>query len=301
MQIFMTGGTGFIGSRLTENLLQAGHGVTVLSRSARESSRTGLTFVEGDPRKPGKWQETAADHDAVINLAGASLFRPWTEKNKRLFRESRILTTANLAEALTREDSRVSLLASASAIGFYGDRGDEKLDEQAPPGDDFLASLAVDWEEEANKCAGAGIRVVITRFGIVLGEDGGALDKMIPVFKLGLGSPLGPGDQWFSWIHIQDLLTIFTFILDHEELQGPVNCTAPNPVTNRELTRALAKALHRPLILPAVPSFLIKGVLGEGSQMLLNSQRVLPLLLQEKGFTHSYPVIQSALEQVVGR
>ncbi|MDD3620030.1 MAG: TIGR01777 family oxidoreductase [Desulfobulbaceae bacterium] len=301
MQIFITGGTGFIGTHLAQTLLEADHSLTILSRSPRKSTRPGLTYIQGDPLQPGKWQSIAAGHDAVINLAGASLFRPWTAGNKRLFRESRIRTTANIADALSRKESSAAVLISASAVGYYGDRGDEELDEGSPPGVDFLARLAGEWEEEAEKCAAAGIRVVRCRFGVVLGPDGGALAKMIPVFKLGLGSPLGPGDQWFSWIHIDDLIAAIVFLLDHGEISGPVNCTAPNPVTNRQLTGALAAALHRPAFLPAVPACLIRLAAGEGSQLLLNSQKVMPRVLMEKGFVHACPDIHSALDRIVHR
>lgn len=301
MQIFITGGTGFIGTHLVKSLLDAGHRLTVLSRSARESSLPGLAYFQGDPVQPGEWQTIAAGHDAVINLAGASLFRPWTEKNRRRFRESRIRTTANIAEAFARRESAASVLISASAIGYYGNRGDEELDEHSPPGVDFLARLAGEWEEQAEKCSAAGARVVRCRFGVVLGPDGGALAKMIPVFKLGLGSPLGPGDQWFSWIHIHDLTAILSFLLSSNEISGAVNCTAPNPVTNREMTRALAAAVHRPALLPAVPACLIRTVLGDSSQLLLNSQKVMPRVLRERGFVHSFPDIQSALGQILHR
>jgi uncharacterized protein len=301
MQIFITGGTGFIGTHLVQKLLDAGHRLTVLSRSTRKSSRPGLAYIQGDPGQSGEWQAVAARHDAVINLAGASLFRPWTKKNKRLFRESRIRTTANITEALSRTESAVSVLLSASAIGYYGNRGDEELDEQSPPGDDFLARLAGEWEKQAEQCSTFNVRVVRCRFGIVLGPGGGALQKMIPVFKLGLGSPLGPGDQWFSWIHIHDLTAILSFLLSNNEISGAVNCTAPNPVTNREMTRALAAAVHRPALLPAVPACLVRTVLGDSSQLLLNSQKVMPRVLRERGFVHSFPDIQSALDQILNR
>jgi uncharacterized protein len=299
MDIFITGGTGFIGGHLVKSLLSAGHRLTILTRSARKSSRPELAYLQSDPRQPGPWQEIAARHDALINLAGASIFRPWTEKNKRLIRDSRIRTTANIAEALSRERSGVSVLISASAIGYYGDRGDEELAEPAPPGDDFLARLAVDWEQEAEKCSSSGVRVLRCRFGIVLGPDGGALAKMKPIFSFGLGCPLGSGNQWFSWVHIQDLINILSFLLDKEELSGAVNCTAPKPVTNRQLTGELASALRRPAFLPAVPSFLLKTLLGDGAQLVLDSQRVVPRVLQDHGLTFSFTDIHSALKEIM--
>ncbi|MDW7773912.1 MAG: TIGR01777 family oxidoreductase [Desulfobulbaceae bacterium] len=301
MRIFITGGTGFVGSHLVQTLLQADHQLTILSRSGGTSSRPGLDYLKDDPAKPGEWQAIAAGHDAVINLAGASLFRPWTEKNKRMIRDSRILTTANISEALSRKEARASVLISASAVGYYGDRGNTELDEKAPPGSDFLARLAVEWEEQAEKCSAAGVRVVRCRFGIVLGADGGALEKMMPVFKLGLGTPLGPGDQWVSWIHIHDLVTILSYLLNTEKASGAINCTAPSPVTQKGMTSALADALHRPAFLPAVPAFVLKTVLGESSQMVLNSQKVVPGVLLEQGFSFTYPDMPSALRQIVTR
>ena len=301
MHIFLTGGTGFIGSHLVQRLLSADHCLTIITRSTRQSSRPGLTYLQGDPRKPGKWQEVLAEHDAVINLAGASLFRPWTEKNKRLIRDSRLATTAAITEALSREKSAATVLINASAIGYYGDRGDIELDEQADSGNDFLADLSVDWEREAEKNAAFDIRVVRCRFGIVLGPGGGALAKMLPVFKWGLGSPLGSGNQWFSWIHLHDLISIILFLLERRELSGPVNCTAPNPVTNKELTRTLAAALHRPAFLPAIPSFVLKAAMGESSRMLLASQKVMPRRLLEHGFNFTYANLESALEQIINQ
>lgn len=299
MHIFITGGTGFIGGHLRKNLLSAGHRLTILTRSAGQSSLPGVAYLQGDPREPGPWQEIAAGHEAIINLAGASIFRPWTERNKHLVRDSRIRTTANIVAALASGSSSVSVLISASAIGYYGDRGDEELTETASPGNDFLARLAADWEQEAQKCASSGVRVVRCRFGIVLGPDGGALAKMKPAFSLGLGCPLGSGDQWFSWIHIRDLISILSFVLNHRELSGAVNCTAPGPVTNRQLTDELASALHRPAFLPPVPSFLLRTILGEGAQVVLDSQRVVPRVLQDQGFPFSFPELRSALRDIM--
>jgi len=301
MQIFITGGTGFIGNHLVNHLLQAGHQLTVLSRSAGKSSRAGLTSLKGDPVQPGGWQDIAAGHDAVINLAGASLFRPWTKQNKRLIRESRTLTTANIADALSREGTSTSVLLSASAIGYYGDRGNDELDEREPPGTDFLARIAADWEKEAEKCDSHGIRVVCCRFGVVLGPDGGAIPKMLTAFKLGLGSPLGSGEQWFSWIHIDDLINILSLLLGNKELSGAVNCTAPHPVTNSHFTKALAGALHRPSFLPGVPSFIIRTALGDISQIVLASQKAVPRVLQDHGYTWSFPDIESALKDIMNR
>ena len=225
----------------------------------------------------------------VINLAGASIFSRWTGEMKRLLRESRILTTQNLVETL--EGSRVKTFFSTSAIGYYGFHEDEELTESSPPGSDFLARLASDWEKEARKAEDHGVRVVLTRFGIVLGEEGGALGQMVPLFKRYLGGPLGSGRQWFSWIHRDDLTQAFLFLLERPEIFGPVNFTAPNPVRNRDLAAALGKALNRPALLPA-PGFMLRLVLGEFGSILLEGQKVIPQKLLQSGFHFRYPRIE---------
>lgn len=301
MKIFLSGGTGFIGSHLTKKLLEEKHSLTVLSRSNRRSHQPGMTFLQGDPTRSGPWQEAVARHDAVINLAGASIFRRWSEGNKKRIRESRLLTTANICEAAAGERSLVKVLINASAVGYYGARGDETLDEESGPGEGFLAEVCRGWERETQRCSARGVRVVRCRFGIVLGPDGGALSMMTPIFTLGLGSPLGTGNQWFSWIHLDDLIHVFRFILANETIDGPVNCTSPNPVTNREFTKALARALHRPAFLPAAPSFLLKMVLGEFSSVLLTGQKVMPRVLQQQGYIFGYPEVDTALRQIMSR
>jgi uncharacterized protein (TIGR01777 family) len=241
----------------------------------------GLAYCEGNPTKSGPWQEEVSSHDVVINLAGASIFRTWNDKSKEAIRNSRILTTRNLVDAIGQSPKNITLL-SGSAVGYYGFRDEEELDENSSPGHDFLAEVVQAWEAEAKNAEQFGVRVVLCRIGVILGRDGGSLSKMISVFKWGLGSPLGSGKQWFSWISLHDLVMIFLFLLETKTLSGPVNCTSPHPVTNREMTQALGKILHRPAILPPVPAFLLKGVLGEFSDVFVKGQKVLPRkLLQE--------------------
>lgn len=302
MRIFVTGGTGFVGSHLTRFLVGRGHDITILSRSgSRGPVERGVQFVKGDPMAPGPWQEEVAKHDGVINLAGASIFTPWTAKARRMILDSRILTTRHIVEALAGVQSGKVLL-STSAVGFYGGHlDDEVLDEHSPPGTDFLAEVGVQWEREALRAKDSGARVAICRFGVVLGKGGGALDKMVPPFKWFMGSTLGSGKQWFSWIHQTDLEAAIAFILEGSSISGPVNCVAPNPVRNRELTETLAEALHRPLIMPAVPGFALRVVMGEFAQeVLLKGQRAVPRVLQEAGFHFRYPTLRQALENLLG-
>lgn len=302
MKIFITGGTGFVGRALTARLLEGGHELTLLTRSLHHARPLppGASYLEGDPTKQGAWQESIAQHDAVINLAGASIFRRWTDTAKQVMRESRILTTNHIVEALkARRPMQIHLL-SASAIGYYGFHEDEALDENSPPGNDFLADLARDWESAALKARESGVRVVPTRFGVVLGEGGGALEKLIPLFKRWLGSPLGSGKQWFSWIHRQDLASALAFLLEHQEIDGPVNCTAPQPVRNEEMTKILGEVLGKPTFMPAVPGFVLHAVLGEFGSMLLKGQKVLPKNLMDSGFPFRFPELRGALEDLLG-
>ncbi len=295
MKVFITGGTGFVGRSLVPALVAAGHEVTLLTRSGIQD-RAGVNWVMGDPSQKGGWQGPIREHEAVINLAGASIFSRWTKKKKELIRESRLRTTRNIIESL--EGSRIKHLFSTSAVGYYGFHGDEALTEEAPPGKDYLARLAVDWEEEAMKAEAKGCRVVITRFGIVLGEGGGALGQMVPLFRSYLGGPLGNGKQWFSWIHIRDLTRAFLFLLDHPEVSGAFNFTAPQPVRNEEFCRALAEGLGKPCFLRA-PAFMLKLVLGEFGSILLQGQKVLPRRLMESGFSFTFPDIHEALQQIL--
>lgn len=302
MKIFMTGGTGFVGSALTHKFTGLNHEVTVLTRSSSGAGALppGASFVEGDPMQAGDWQERAGEHDVFVNLAGASIFKRWTDRYKALLRDSRIHTTRNLVDALSGRPRKATLLLSASAVGYYGFHADEELDERSPPGGDFLASLSQEWENEAARAAEFGVRVVLCRFGIVLGKGGGALKQMTPVFRLGLGSPLGSGAQWFSWIHLDDLTDAFTFLMGEEGIAGPVNLTAPHPVTNGELTKSLSQALGKPAFLPGVPGFLIELAMGEFGSVLLQGQRVRPKRLLENGFRFRYPGIEEALRSLLG-
>ena len=300
MKIMMTGGTGFIGRALAGRLVEEGHEVMVLTRSAssRRNAPPGLTLVQGDPREPGDWQQQAASADGLVNLAGASIFGRWTDQYKETLRQSRLATTKNLVEALSGQDNSGRVLLNASAIGYYGFRGDEDLDESAQGGDDFLAALSRDWEAEARKAEALGVRVVLMRFGVVLDGSGGAMKQMLPPFKLGLGGRLGSGRQWFSWVHLGDLIKAAVFLLENPQASGPFNITASGPVTNREFTKALGRALKRPAILP-IPAFIMKLAMGEFATALLNGQKVFPRKLLDMGFDFDYPQIDAALKEIL--
>ena len=300
MKVFITGGLGFVGTQMSIRLLNKHHEVTVVdhSPSPRPYTPKEVKYVFGDTTKKGPWQKEIGKQDVIINLAGASIFTRWTERTKRIIRDSRILTTRNVVEALPEKSG--TLLCSTSAVGYYGFRGDEHITEDEAPGDDFLARLCVEWEAEALKAEDKGIRIIIPRFGIVLGKTGGALGQMIPAFKAFVGGPLGSGNQWFSWIHMEDLLSAFLFILEASNLEGPINFCAPNPIRNKELARALGKALVRPSYLKA-PGFAIKIMLGEFGDVLLKGQRVIPEKLLKSGFAFHYPDITEALKEVIGK
>ena len=291
-----------MGTALTRTLVDAGMQVTVLCRPTEPPPELpeGAVFFEGDPTRPGPWQDEASRHDTFINLAGASIFSRWTKRQKALIRESRMATTENLVAAIEKKKDRPATLFSTSAVGYYGFTGDDELTEEAPAGYDFLARVAAEWEQAARVAEESGARVVITRFGIVLGPDGGALGQMIPLFRWGLGSPLGNGRQWFSWIHLDDLCRAFLFLMKHDEIAGPVNCTAPVAVTNRTLTKSLAAQLSRPVILPPVPALVLRIVLGEFSHVLIRGQRVVPKRLTDAGFDFMYSNIDGAIKNAVG-
>jgi uncharacterized protein (TIGR01777 family) len=301
MKIFITGGTGFVGSSLTKEFANQGHQVTVLDRTVKggKDFPSTVSFIETDSTVRGPWQEEAAQHDIFINLAGASIFSRWNDKTKKAIRESRILTTRNLVEAISRNKSEMVRLFSTSAVGYYGFHEDEDLTEEAPPGDDFLASVARDWEAAANQARNYGAKVIICRFGIVLGRRGGALQQMLPIYKAYLGAPLGSGRQWFSWVYEQDLVNIFLFLINQKNIDGSFNCCAPQPVRNSEMTKAIGQALGVPTLPLNVPGFVMRIILGEFGNVLLKGQKVIPRKLAELNFNFRFPTIGEALADLV--
>ncbi|HEY2827510.1 MAG TPA: TIGR01777 family oxidoreductase [Pirellulales bacterium] len=299
MRALVTGATGFIGPHLLKRL---DHSV-VLSRDADRARRSLAQFnVEAyswDPLAGPPPLKAFEGIDAVLHLAGDSVASGrWTAEKKRLIRDSRELGTRHLVQALQQLKNRPSVLVSASATGWYGDRGDEVLDETAPPAHDFLGDVCVAWEREAQAATELGIRVACIRTGIVLGREGGALKKLLLPFRLGLGGPLGNGRAWMSWIHVDDLAAMYIHAAEKSVAVGPLNGTAPNPVTNKQFTKTLAAALHRPAFFP-VPYFALRMGLGEFARVLFDSQRVMPNATLASGFQFQYSEIGPALQEIV--
>ncbi len=279
MNVAITGASGFIGTHTVETLLAAGH------------------FIHRLGRNPQPTDLLAAD--AVVHLAGENIAQRWTAEVKQRIYSSRVDSTRAVVHSLAMLTQRPRVLACASAVGIYGSRGDEMLTEQSQPGPDFLANVVYDWEAAAREAESLGIRVVNLRFGVVLGNRG-ALAKMLPPFRLGVGGRLGSGAQWMSWIHIDDATRLIRFALEDDQVRGPLNVTAPNPVTNAQFTRELAKVLHRPAIFP-VPGFVLRLLFGEMADTVLASQRVLPAAAKSAGFDFRYPEIAPALANLLAK
>ena len=297
MRVFVTGASGLIGRALCAALLAAGHEVSGLSRTGASSRLPeGTRVVVGDPTVTGAWLEALAACDACVHLAGEPLAAGrWTAERKRRIRESRILSTRLLASALS--GGGPSVLVSGSAVGYYGPRGDEELDESSPPGDDFLARLCQEWEAAA-QAATTRVRVVHLRTGLVLSGEGGALPELARPFRFFLGGPIGKGEFFEPWIHLADEVSLIRFALEHPALVGPLNATAPNPVRNRELAQAIGRVLRRPSALP-VPPFALRLALGELSAAATSGQRALPRKALEHGFAFSFTEVTKALEDLL--
>jgi uncharacterized protein (TIGR01777 family) len=306
MHIFLTGGSGLVGSRLVAALLARGDTPVVLTRNVRKAQEKigpGVEFIEGDPGQPGPWMDALAPCDAVVNLVGAGVFdRRWSPQYKKILVESRTRTTANVVEALNqsprRADGTPKVLLSASAIGYYGPHGEEELDEDAPPASDFMGKLCVDWEAAANAATEAGIRVVLVRVGIVLDKAGGALAQLLPPFKMAVGGPVATGRQYMSWIHHEDLVRMFLWAMDSPQVSGPLNGTAPNPVTNKAFGHALGRVLGRPAVV-WTPGFALFLLFGEAAAIVVQGQRVIPRRAMQLGFTFQYPELVPALEHLL--
>ncbi len=297
MRVTVTGASGFIGRRLLPRLEAAGHNLHLVGRAPKAGRPAGAQFSAWDP-ETGLPPPLAVDCDAIIHLAGEPVDQRWTPEAKRRMRDSRVRGTTNLVDAIRASDRKPSVLISSSAVGFYGDRGDQILTEDASPGDTFLAKVSLEWEAAARAAEAMGIRVVLLRTGIVLGPNGGALAKMTPPFKAGVGGRLGSGKQWMPWIHLDDLVGLICFALDNPKIAGPLNGSAPNPVTNADFSDALGRALHRPAILP-VPEFAIRLLYGEMAEILFHSQRVVPQKAVQSGYEFLHPEVLAALKSVL--
>lgn len=300
MKVLVTGATGFIGKRVVNQLLNAGDEVVVLSRNvAKGAIRLGsqcqyYQWIDMNTMPP---LEALKGIDGVINLMGEGIAeKRWDEEQKKKIYDSRILGTRNLIEAIKASNSKPKAFISSSAVGIYGNRGDEDITEESSTADDFLAHVCKDWEAEAFKASELGLRVTIIRTGVVLGRGGGALKKMLPIFKLGAGGPVASGEQYMSWIHVDDLASMYVQALKNDTISGIYNGTAPYPAKNKDFTKALAKALHRPAFLPA-PRFGLKLIFGEMSQVVLEGQKVLPKKFKEKDFRYKYPTLEMALKE----
>lgn len=301
MKIVAIGATGFVGRRLVETL-GSDHEITVVSRNPDKTKsriRNEVQFVRWDPGAEPFPDGVLDGADGVVNLAGDNVADGrWNAAKKKRMADSRLDTTSKLADAITAADPRPPVLINASAIGFYGSRGDEELDENSAPGSGFLADLCVRWEGATQKAADAGVRTVLLRVGIVLGQGGGALAKMLFPFRLGLGGALGNGRQWMSWIHIDDMVGLILHALENPSVEGPVNSTAPHPVTNRDFSKTLGKVLRRPAFLPA-PGFALRLAVGEFAEVLLEGQKVLPRQAETSGYQFRFRELEPALLDVL--
>ncbi|MFB8791532.1 MAG: TIGR01777 family oxidoreductase [Potamolinea sp.] len=300
MKVAITGATGFVGSRLVEQLQAKGHQPLILTRNKTSATRTfpNLEIVPYTPTVSGSWQEAIAGCDAVVHLAGEPIAESrWTPKHKQEILDSRKLSTQKIVEAIAKANPKPRVLVNASAIGYYGTSETATFDENSPSGNDFLSEVCRTWETEAQKVKYADVRLVILRFGIILG-NGGALAKMIPPFQLFAGGPIGTGNQWFSWIHRDDLVNLIIEAVTRDDMEGIFNATAPNPVRMSELCQVLGETLHRPSWLP-VPSFALEALLGEGAKVVLEGQQVLPKRTTSYGFNYQYPTVKEALAEIL--
>ncbi|MFI5251655.1 MAG: TIGR01777 family oxidoreductase [Bacteroidota bacterium] len=305
MKIIIAGGTGFFGTALVKELLQRKHNVTLLSRdplhvsSELTSSANALLSVElWDGGTNGSWRKNVDGADAVINLAGESIAgKRWSPKQKTKIINSRVNATKAIVESILKAKTKPQVLINSSAVGYYGSVESGDVTEEKASGNDFLSGACRRWEQEARRVESFGVRLVILRTGIVLGKNGGALKKMELPFKLFVGGPIGNGRQWMPWIHIEDVVRCMIFALEQKTVSGPINMTAPNPVTMKQFSNELGKAMHRPSLFP-VPGFILKIIFGEMAEMLLTGQKAIPSKLSANGFVFKYPSLPDALSSI---
>ncbi len=297
MKVAITGATGLVGSRLVEKLLARGDEVVVFTRNLAAAQKLSATkVVQYQPLESGDWQLEISGCDAVVNLAGEPIAeKRWTTEQKKIILESRQIGTEKIVEAIRQAPQKPQVLINASAVGYYGISDTAKFDESSPTGNDFLAEVCREWEAAAQK---TDIRLVTFRLGVVLGNGGGALAKMIPAFKMFVGGPIGSGNQWFSWIHLDDVVGMILTALDDRTMSGVFNATAPHPVRMKEFCQQLGAVLGRPSWIP-VPSFVLDAMLGDGAIVVLEGQQVLPTAALSRGFTFQYAEIKPALQSIV--
>lgn len=301
MRVFIAGGTGFIGRRLIETLLAGGHTVTAWVRAPDTADLPRAVSLLATGGDAGQLAQAMSSVDAVINLAGEPIVgKRWSKEVKQRLAKSRVKLTQDLVAAMASAEKSPRVLLSASAVGYYGDRGDEALDEGSARGSGFLADLCHQWEQAALQAHGSGARVAIFRLGVVLGRGGGALGKMLPAFRKGVGGRIGSGRQFFPWVHVSDVIGMLMAALTGDGYQGPINAVAPQAINNREFTRALGHALSRPTWLP-LPKFALRVMFGEASSVLLESQNVSPTRLGELGYRFQFADVAAALSDVVGK
>ena len=291
MRLTITGASGLIGRPLVEALRARGDDVTILSRDPER----GVTW---DPLSEPAPAEALAGRDAVVHLAGENVAQRWTDSAKRSIRDSRVIGTQALVDGLRAAEPRPGVLVSASAVGYYGDRADEVLDEDSAPGADWLAGVCVDWEAAAAQAAELGMRVCTLRTGVVLSRDGGALAKMLPPFRVGLGGPVAGGDQYVPWIHLDDVVGLYLAAIDRPAYVGPINATGPAPLSNRDFSKALGRALHRPAVAP-VPKLAVRALFGEMSEIVTGGQRAVPRRAAELGYEFLHPRLDPALADIL--
>ncbi len=297
MRVLITGGAGFIGHALAQDLIAHGHECVLLTRRPRPS-RAQLQYVEWNLHTT-QWHSAVDGVDAVIHLAGESVVgKRWTPRHKRVLHKSRVDSALALVDAIATARRKPTVFISASAVGYYGDRGDERLTEESSAGNDFLAHLVTDWEAAAARAVRHGVRVVSLRFGMVLGPDGGVFARLHPIFRMGLGGRLGSGRQWISWIHRDDIVGVVHHALTHDMLRGPVNVVSPQPVTNADFTRTLGTLVHRPTWCH-IPAMALRWILGEQATVLLNSQRVIPKRLTATQYAFRYADLTTALQDCI--
>lgn len=301
MSIIITGGTGLIGKALATDLAQTGQEVFILTRFPQKSYKlpANVHFEKWDARTADGWGYLADNATAIVNLAGEGVADGrWSAARKQRIKESRLNAARAVIEAIEAAQTKPKVLIQSSAVGYYGPRGDEDIKENHPPGNDFLAKVCIAWEQASEPVEALGVRRVILRTGVVFDKNGGALPKMALPFKLFAGGPVGSGEQWIPWLHIEDQVKAIRFLINHPTASGPFNLAAPNPVTNAELGQLIGKVLHRPVFIPT-PAFALKIIFGEMSSILLTGQKVVPQKLLDAGFTFTYPQPEAALEDLL--